>query len=372
MRNDNDILLSALSKYLLARRWGVLNAADGRYAVYQNSEYEKLSIVLPDHSVAGHKQSRGMLDEAVEIVASIERVGFSMMNTLLLNSDYDHFSLRESGAIIKHGAIGLASGLSVISNIYSLFKVSASSSINIKGKRRLTAEYLDSIRLLAPNAGSFIFNFDSKLYQPQGAEHPILNTRGVSSVGRLVNLTFANKLKKIKSILDSDQSRLKADLLRDGISYRYCHGLSEIFIEEADRIEFGFNWSFLEPAAASAPASICFDREDRVSIIEFSRLLMNHSAEKVINVPAYLESFTRKEGELEGKVHIRFSHGKKDLSTSVIVDGALYNKLNELHVNKKKVLVSGNLFYSEGSRAKVEAFEVKKITLPDEVTFSLF
>ncbi|WP_339522533.1 hypothetical protein [Pseudomonas sp. EA_35y_Pfl2_R111] len=372
MRTYNELILYSLHKYLAAHQWTCFSREEGRYDAYRSPDNVTSELLIPDSILVNHKQSRDLLDEAIEVISSREGKSFAEIQKLLLSSDYDFFSLRESGAAISEGAISLASGVTVMSGVYTLFKIAASSAVNIKGKRNISRGYLESLRLSAPRAGSFIFNFDAKLYNPPGADVPVLNVAGVSSIGRLININFASRLKRFKSILTGDQAAVKSSLLREGIDHRYCNGVSSVFVDEADTVDFGFVWSFLEPTLVSAPEAISFDREDRVRIIEYSKILMHYQVARVEALPAYLESFTRREGEAEGRVYIRFEYDGRTFSTSVLVDGSLYESLNERHVKRQRVWVSGNLFFSDGSRAKVEAFEVKKIKIAEDVVVELF
>lgn len=370
MSTYNEAIRYSLLRYLASQDWQPSSEDRGAFSIHHSRD--GIEVLIPNNNLINHKQSLGLLDEAVEVVASSEGRSFAQMQKLLLQAEYDHFSLRESGDALSEGAISLSSGLSVVSGVYGLFKIAASSAVNIKGKRKISRGYLESVRMATPTDGSFIFNFEAKLYNPAGADVPVLNIAGVSSMGRLINTNFANRIKRLKAILVGDQERIKSKLLREGIDYRYCNGISSAFADEADNIDFGFAWSFLERAAVSAPERVSFDRSDRTRIAEYSKILMNHQVARVADLPAYLESFTRREGDTEGRVYIRFSYEKKDFSTSVLVDAALYEKLNERHVKKQRVWVSGNLFFSDGVRAKVEAFEVKSVRLTDDLIVDLF
>lgn len=369
MNTYNEAIRYSLLRFLAHHDWLLSGETSGPFSVYHSPD--GIEVLIPNKDLVNHKQSLDLLDEAVEAVAVSVGRSFDQMRKLLLQADYDHFSLRESGDALSEGSISLASGLSVVSGVYGLFKIAASSAVNIKGKRKISRGYLDSIKMSAPTKGSFVFNFEAKLYSPIGADTPILNVAGVSSMGRLINTNFANRIKRFKSILDGDQEKVKSKLLREGIDYRYCNGISSAFADEAENIDFSFAWSFLEPAAISAPERISFSKKDRARISEYSKILMNYQSARVDGLPAYLESFTRREGDTEGRVYIRFSYERKDFSTSVLVDGNLYERLNEKHVKRQRVSVSGNLFFSDGGRAKVEAFEVKSIRLADDLLIEL-
>jgi hypothetical protein len=369
MNTYNETVRYSLLRFLDNHKWSLKSESGGNFSVYHSPD--GVEVLIPNQNLVNHKQSLDLLDEAVEVVSLSLGRSFDQMRKLLLQADYDHFSLRESGDALSEGSISLASGLSVVSGVYGLFKIAASSAVNIKGKRKISRGYLDSIKMSVPTKGSFVFNFESKLYCPVGADVPILNVAGVSSMGRLINMHFANKINRFKSILEGDQEKIRSKLLSEGIDYRYCNGVSSAFSDEADNIDFGFMWSFLEPAAKSAPERVSFSKIDRSRVYEYSKMLLNYQTVRVDGIPAYLERFTRREGDTEGLVSIRFTYEQKILSTSILVDGSLYERLNEKHVKMQRVWVSGNLFFSDGGRVKVEAFEVKSVRLADDLFIEL-
>lgn len=370
MKSTNYKVYVALVRYLETRAWSLVQCAEGRYSIHEIVHGERHSIVLPDESLVDHKQSGGMLLEAIEVIAEIEDTHPEIMKQLLINSDYDHFSLREFGGEVGDGTISLSSGLSVVSSIYDMFKYSASAAISIKGKRKVVAAYLAGLRLATPVAGSFIFNFDAFLYRSEDS-NGLLQGQKVSSIGRLFNASFATRLQKVRGVVTSGQEDFKAELLRSGITSKYFMDLSGVFAPEATNIEFNFNWSFAELSSRELPKTVGFFESDKHVFQEYAKCLISSASIRLERLSAYVEACSRKEGDVDGRAHIRFSYDGKIFSVSILVGPEQYRLLNESHVAERKIFISGDLYYSEGSRTKIEAFHVTQIVFLDKKTMLL-
>lgn len=323
-------------------------------------------ISLPTDVQIGHRQSKGMLFDAVSVLANINELSHAEMELQLVELDSDFLSVRASGEAIQHGKIKYKQGLDSLAGLYDVIKLSANKSVGIKGKRRVVQQYLDSVNMLTPEAGSFIYRVEMGLIHIDD-ESDCGRMDCVGSIGRYINSQLAFLIQNALSVMNSMDAPSPAKLMRAGINITFCDSFLKLFPRNSEQLDFRFNWSRAEDVDESLPRRITFKLHDRDTVAGYRALLKQSKVIPYKDIPAIIEAYSWPENSEVGKVTFRVSIDGAEHTCSYKTENERYMALKEQEP-KKKVKISGDFVITTGAVTKIEILKLDKIDLVDRTS----
>lgn len=255
----------------------------------------------------------------------------------------DAISMRVSGKKIEHGKIKFKDGLSGMTAFYSLIR---SSIDNVLGSNKNNKNnYLDSLYMLTPAAGSFIYQAEVKLFNN--------NESHLYYTNRCVNIELANSIKNIYNCLNSKNDYNVASLISLGIDEGICKSIIDAFTDDADEIDFNFSWAGVgEPISDECKRKIIFNRKHKDKANVFYDKLKNIKVFKLEDLPACIEKYTWLANKDFGEISLKIKYKNKHHTCKVAIDERKYIEL-KLLPPKSIVMISGDFSIKENGKGGV-------------------
>ncbi|WP_063644803.1 hypothetical protein [Aliivibrio fischeri] len=279
----------------------------------------------------------------------------------------DTFKIRASGSKIGCGAINFEDGLNALTGFYKMLKLSANNYVQSKGKTKILKEYFQSLNMLAPQEGSFIYSAEVDL--TTNVDEKMMDD--VSSINRCINMNFAHMLNKTARFIKNHDEINMAMLIQYDIDAKFCSYFLDLFSESADDLEFYFDWSSSEKCPNELPTYVSFDQSCRDKVQTYKKLLKDSKTKYYQDLPAIIEQYSWKKDVVMGTVSLRLMFETKDHTCSISVEADLYEKLKSLK-HKKQVYITGDIIETSGVKNSVEILNLHKISLDEnnEIVFN--
>lgn len=209
----------------------------------------------------------------------------------------DSFSIRAAGQEIAHGKIPLREGIEGYKALLDLITYSAKKTISAKKSlKKGLNEYLGSCYLLAPAAGSFIYQAEfelssDKLDCGEIDDHSNeLFEDEQSDFIRSINENLAKNILELSKFTRDNVNPSYVTLVRNGIDPKLCDSFLKLFSKSAEKIEFNFDWaSSCQLKNKSLPTLVVFEESAKSRIQSYKQTLKNSKEESFNNVPVYIE-----------------------------------------------------------------------------------
>ncbi|MEQ3491627.1 hypothetical protein [Vibrio sp. SSH13-20] len=212
------------------------------------------------------------------------------------NKAVDSVSIRAAGEEIRHGKIPISEGVKGHEAFYNLIIHSAKKTLrDHKGAlKKGLSEYLDSCYLLAPGAGSFIYQAEFELSSDVSC--PVENSVGdlfeecQGDFVRSINENLAHNLFELSKFTKENVNPSYSKLIQHGIDPKLCSDFLQLFSKSAEKIEFSFDWaSSCKVDHKPLPTLIVFEENTKTRLQSYKETLKNFSDEYFKNVPVYIE-----------------------------------------------------------------------------------
>jgi hypothetical protein len=260
-------------------------------------------ILMPIEEFSEDEDAIVLYNKAIAVLASYEGISEENIQNKLKNflSYADVISVRTSGSGVEHGRINLFSANKSLTAITMLIKACTYQHANAKRgfKKRLEEHYLNCVNLVAPQAGSFIHRLEVDL-KPFTAE---LKSKAEENIeldseptNRSINVKLAQLLISLRDI-DPDKITL-TNLLKLGVTEKVSTSLIEVFSDEVDNVEYGFNWSPSYEAPKLSTNNIVFSREHREKFKKIKDVFSDADSFVITDQAAHIEGyFTPEDGD---------------------------------------------------------------------------
>jgi hypothetical protein len=260
-------------------------------------------ILMPIEEFSEDEDAIVLYNKAITVLASYEGISEENIQNKLKNflSYADVISVRTSGSGVEHGRINLFSANKSLTAITMLIKACTYQHANAKRgfKKRLEEHYLNCVNLVAPQAGSFIHRLEVDL-KPFTAE---LKSKAEENIeldsepaNRSINVKLAQLLISLRDI-DPDKITL-TNLLKLGVTEKVSTSLIEVFSDEVDNVEYGFNWSPSYEAPKLSTNNIVFSREHREKFKKIKDVFSDADSFVITDQAAHIEGyFTPEDGD---------------------------------------------------------------------------
>lgn len=364
----NEAILSSIISYLQLSGAQEKTTIQNRFSIWYDSNYD-FEVMLPNKNLVNHEQSLSLLTDAINQIASALCIRPERLTYKLINNNYDFLQVRASGQKIEHGKINFDEGLTALTGLYEIIKLSANKNIKTKGKREVVKKYLSGVNMLAPQAGSFIYSVEFELVNTQDNEVNI-DPESVVSLGRYMNSNLAIMLDKISRKIISTEYISPATLLTLGVNTSFCNNFLGLFSKESEKLEFYFDWSFKERKLESVPDVISFNLHHKEKIIELKSILENSNIHKYVDLPAYIEKYSWPIDHEKGRVYLRLGIDGKDYSCFIETDSALYERLKAEHA-KKQILITLDLLITSGNKTSIDVIKVHNIKVDPTIEIDM-
>ncbi|HFQ4989786.1 TPA: hypothetical protein ACGUVV_004687 [Vibrio vulnificus] len=207
----------------------------------------------------------------------------------------DSFCIRAAGQEIAHGKIPLQEGIEGYKALLDLITYSAKKTLRAKSalKKGLN-EYLDSCYLLAPAAGSFIYQAEFELSNNkvdcEKNDSSELFEDCQSDFVRSMNESLAHNILELSRFTKDNANPSYATLVRNGIDPKLCDSFLKLFSKSAEKLEFSFDWaSSCKTQDKSLPTFVVFEENTKCRLQTYKQTLKNSKEETFNNVPVYIE-----------------------------------------------------------------------------------
>lgn len=367
--SENNTLLSSLKSYLTFIGAKEKTIIPNRCSIWYDSKND-LEIILPSEELVKHAQSEHMLIEAATSISKNCNLSVNDFIDKILNQDSDLLQVRTSGHRIEHGRIKFTEGLSALTGLYGIIKKTATDNIKCKGKKSALDRYLSGVNMLSPKAGSFIYRVELQLVNTDNEE--LKSLKLTNSLGRYINYKLATSLNRISNKIKTTTFEHPSRLLGAGINESFCNNFLHLFSNSADSLEFDFEWSFKEVNPDDTPSKIVFTQEDRDKISAFKILLGNSKAQRVNDLPAYIEKYSWPIDDEKGRIYLRLNIDNRDHVCFIEADSILYERLKAEHA-KKLIFITCDLLITSGAKTSIDVLNVYQIkTDPNqEINFTI-
>ncbi|OUD21493.1 hypothetical protein BUN10_24100 [Vibrio parahaemolyticus] len=299
---NNQEYYSSITTLLLEFGWKKEACTKGTMTAWTKPSITK-KIMMPTEEFVDDEHAVVLYNKAIKALSTYESVSEEVIQNKLKNyvSYADVISVRTSGGGVEHGRINLFSANKSISAITMLIKACTLKHANAKRgfKKQLEEHYLSCVNLVAPQAGSFIHRLEVDL-KPFTAE---LKTKSEENgeldhepVNRSINVKLAQLL---ISLRDIDHNKITLpNLLKLGVTERVSTSLIEVFSDEVDNVEYGFNWSPSYEAPKLSTNNIVFSREHREKFKKIKAIFTDADSFDITDQAAHIEGyFTPEEGD---------------------------------------------------------------------------
>ncbi|WP_163920425.1 hypothetical protein [Photobacterium sp. Alg240-V54] len=366
--SDNQAIFVSLKQFFVTA--GIVEKVNipNRFSVWYDKKFD-LELMLPDEKLVDHEQSESLLTEVIEKLAVARDFDVERFRFRLLNCSSDFLRVRSSGERIPHGRINFSEGLEALNGLYGIIKSSADRNIRSKGKRKAISNYLAGVNMLAPQAGSFIYNVELKL-QDETEREESSSLESDFSLSRYVNANLAIALSRVSKKIKLDDTNSPSKLLSVGIDNKFCTDFLGLFSCNSDKIEFNFDWSFKEELPDNVPNKVEFDYSDRKKIEKFKKLLSSIRTEKYVDLPAYIEKYSWPIEDEKGRVYLRLSIDGKDFTCYIETDSELYETLKAEHA-KKQVSITCDILVTAGKKTSIDILKLYSIRLNQNLEIEL-
>ncbi|ENM8495052.1 hypothetical protein AB8289_000439 [Vibrio parahaemolyticus] len=206
----------------------------------------------------------------------------------------DSVSIRAVGQEIPHGKILMSEGIKGYEAFYNLIVHSAKKTFKNKGAlRKGLNEYLSCCYLLAPAAGSFIYQAEFELTDINNCNNDSsddLFEDYQDDFVRSVNENLAQNILSLSKFTKENVNPSYSKLIQHGIDPKLCNDFIQLFSQSAERIEFSFDWaSSCKSKGESLPTLVIFEESTKTRLQSYRETLKNSSDERFKNVPVYIE-----------------------------------------------------------------------------------
>lgn len=299
---NNQEYYTSITTLLLERGWEK-NVAK-KSTMYTWTKHNLLQkIMMPTEEFMEDENAIVLYNKAISSLAYCEDVTEESIRNKLKNylSYADVISVRTSGGGVEHGRINLFSANKSLTAITMLIRACTYQHANAKRgfKKRLEEHYLSCVNLVAPQAGSFIHRLEIDL-KPFTAELKTKAEENVELDNEPVNRSINVKLAQLLiSLRDIDPNKITlTSLLKLGVTEKVSTSLIEVFSDEVDNVEYGFNWSPSYEAPKLSTNSIVFSREHREKFKKIKAVFSDADSFVITDQAAHIEGyFTPEEGD---------------------------------------------------------------------------
>ena len=264
----------------------------------------------------------------------------------------DSISMRVSGKKIEHGRIKFTDGMLGVNAFYSLLKNAVDNTVSKKKKSR--ENYLDNLYMLSPSAGSFIYNAEIKLFDNNDIDSYYTN--------RCVNLEFAKSICNLYECLNSINEYNVPSLISMGLNENICKSFYDIFSEDADNVDFDFNWANVgDPIPYKFDKKLVFKKKHRDRANYFHDKLKNIKIFKLKELPACIEKYKWLSNKDYGEISFKFKYKNKIFTSTIEIEEEKYIELKALPP-KSIVMISGDFSMKENGKGGIFINKLISIT----------
>ena len=367
MMNNQDYY-SSINAYLLDLGWEQ-NATNNRTMVIWTKTDTPNKILMPTEEFVDDEHAPILYSKAITTLATSQNITEDDVHNKLGNyvSYADVICIRSSGAAIEHGRINLFSGSKSLSAISALIKAFAEkNAIAKKGfKKQMEEHYLNCMNLVVPHGGSFIHRIevDLKPFKADAKSKPEENHEiDHEPCNRTINVKLAQLLIALRDI-DPEKVTM-AQLLQIGVTERVSTNLIEVFSEEADKVEYGFNWSPSYQAPSIATNIITFNRGHRETFKKIKAAFADTRTFRIEDEIAHIEGFMTPE-DGEPSLVLKLKLDGRIRSCEVIAERSIVEQLmaEMSQDSKQSVAVSGKVTRIDRSGKQPPVYFLSEATI---------
>ena len=284
----------------------------------------------------------------------------------------DRDTLRIRAEEDQQEGIVLQAGLKIIRSAYELLSAAARSVNNPQAiystrPNRETQEFLNSVRMNAPEKGSFLVTFSMPSLAPAQKRD---NFETYDELLEPMSRRFIRRLVEVLAVVRQTSERITfeydietEELVSQGVSANFCEALNNI-VNSCQTVDIGVMWARTRPLSQSVN-EYRFLRSDSPLLTETSRILRLTTPDKDVCLQGIVNLLKREQQNTVGTIRLVASYKGKNMSVEAELNEHEYERAVLAHKRKANLTITGTLVQSTKPWSLLAA-RITDITPDDE------